>query len=139
MHYGAGFQLTSTRGRSAIIPRSFQARVEAQAGAMVLTGALCTGHSLYTQGWQEDTHPHSPFTSPTSAREAFSEDHFHSLYSLFLCRTGRRAFTYLIISPISSCTASFLKKETRPYNLGNSCTEQHPTVQVRLSYFQYQP
>lgn len=76
MHDGAGFQLTSAGGRPAIIPQSFQARVEAQAEATVLAGAVRTGHSLCTQGWQEDTHPHprSPFTSPTLARQAFSED-----------------------------------------------------------------
>lgn len=114
MHNGAGFQLTSTGGRSAVILQSFWAQVEAQAAAMILTGTLYAGRSPYTQGWQKDTQPYSHFTKPMLTREAFPEDHFYPLYSLSLCHTGRKAFMYLIISLISSCTASFLKKETHP-------------------------
>lgn len=98
---------------------SWGAQVDAQAAAVVLMagGPLRSAHSLYTQGWQEET---LTFHLPHLSQWSLLRGQATPLYSLFLCHTGGGALVYLMIGPIRSCTAFCCKKETNTFHLANS-------------------
>lgn len=104
-----------------------------------LTGSLHWSPPLHA-GLAGEHAPTQPFHHPLLSRGNLLRGPFPcTLWLFFSAIQKRTAFTYLISSPICSCTAFFLRKEIHPFHLANSCAEQHPTTQAWLSYFQYQP